>query len=72
MNTEISILNDAELDVVNGGMDPNYKECVNGTTAGGPAGTYPSSADCSEGAVIDLINAFHKGIRQGSGGGKPK
>jgi hypothetical protein len=42
--TEIRELTDADLDLVSGGMDPNYKQCLNGTTAGGPSGVYPASA----------------------------
>jgi hypothetical protein len=76
MNTNFRELNDAELDIVSGGMDPNYKECAYGTTAGGSPGVYPWYADCSSGsAVIDLIDAFLKGVEQGRGkgkGGSPK
>jgi len=61
---------DLELDVVTGGMDPNFKECVLGTTAGGPSGVYGKDADCSQGAILDLLNAFEKGVRKGMGGGK--
>ena len=61
---------DLELDVVTGGGDSNYKECVLGTTRGGNPGYYPYGADCSQGAVLDLINAFEKGVNKGLGGGK--
>jgi len=67
MTNEIS---NRELDLVTGGMDPNYKRCEHGTTAGGPAGTYPSYANCSV-TIGELIGAFKGGISQGSGG-KPK
>lgn len=38
----------AELDVVIGGADPNYHECVLGTTAGGGPGLYPLYVQCRE------------------------
>jgi len=61
-------MNDAQLDLVSGGMDRNFKECVSGTTAGGPSGTYPWYTNCSDGITVgDLINAFKDGIRKGSG-----
>jgi hypothetical protein len=48
MNTEIRELNVAELDLVSGGSDPNYKECVLGTKAGGGPGVYPNHVECKE------------------------
>ena len=67
--TEIRDLTDADLDIVSGG----WKQCILGTTAGGSPGTYPDYADCSEGAVLDYINAFLKGVEQGKAkGGSPK
>jgi hypothetical protein len=70
--TEIRELTDADLDLVSGGMDPNYKQCLNGTTAGGPSGVYPASAECAV-TVRELINAFLQGVEQGKGGGgRPK
>jgi len=72
MTTDLRELNADELDVVSGGMDPNYKYCANGTTAGGGAGTYPNYADCAV-TVGDLINAFLQGVEKGKGkGGSPK
>ena len=68
MNTGILSLGDAELDLVRGANASDWKECPMGTTSGGPAGVYPWYADCSEGAVRDLINAFQKGVQQGRGG----
>jgi hypothetical protein len=38
-----------ELDFVIGG-DDNYKECVLGSKAGGPAGMYPFYVPCNEDA----------------------
>jgi bacteriocin-like protein len=58
-----------ELDSVSGGVE-GYKECVMGTTAGGPPGLYGNYADCSQGAVIDYINAFYDGINKGVQKGK--
>ena len=69
MNTEIRDLNVDELDLVSGGMDPNYKECPMGTKAGGGPGVYPLYVDCSNGAVNDLIEA--KGRPAGEGQGWP-
>jgi hypothetical protein len=37
-----------ELDLVGGGADPNYHECVLGSTAGGPPGLYPWYIACRE------------------------
>ena len=48
--TEIRELNVAELDLVSGGMDPNYKYCAAGPAG---AGTYPNYVDC--GTLGDLI-----------------
>jgi bacteriocin-like protein len=71
MTTSIRELTIDELDTVSGGIE-GYKECVMGTTAGGPPGLYGNDADCSQGGWADLMNAFHKGVRQGvqKGGGK--
>ena len=58
-------LNVAELDLVSGGMDPNYKLCTNGPAG---SGTYPNYVDCGGGNTVgDLIKAFQDGIRKGSG-----
>lgn len=70
---EIRELDVAELEQVSGGSDPNYKECPMGTKAGGGPGLYPWYADCSNGAVADLIEAFQKGVQQGKAkGGRPQ
>lgn len=64
----------SELDSVSGGMDPNYKECVNGTTAGGGPGVYPNSADCSGGYVGftgAVRNAVAGILQQVQHGGRP-
>ena len=37
-----------ELDVVGGGADNNYHECVLGSKAGGPPGLYPWYVACRE------------------------
>jgi hypothetical protein len=67
-NIEIHELTDADLDCVSGG----WKECVNGTTAGGGPGLYPDYANCAV-TVGDLINAFLDGVEKGKGkGGSPK
>jgi hypothetical protein len=71
MNTALCGLSGADLDAVSGGMDPNYKRCEHGTTAGGPAGTYPASANCAV-TIGELIGAFLQGVEQGKGGGRPK
>ena len=72
MNTsEIRELTGAELDLVSGASDPNYKRCEHGTTAGGGAGMYPQSANCAV-TVGELINAFLQGVEQGKGGGRPR
>jgi hypothetical protein len=61
-----------ELKDVSGGSDPNFKECVLGSAAGGPPGLYPSYTVCAAGTVGDLIQAFLDGVRKGSGkGGSP-
>ena len=53
MNNQISILIDAELDIVIGG----FKFCES-TPAGGGAGLYPDGADCG-GNGGDGIRAFY-------------
>jgi len=45
-HSRVDDLSLAELDLVTGGEDPNYKECVLGTTAGGPPGLYPWYVEC--------------------------
>jgi len=40
-------LSEEELQDVSGG-DPNYHECVLGTTAGGPPGLYPWYVECRQ------------------------
>jgi hypothetical protein len=70
MNTTTRELTSADLDRVNGGADANYKRCEHGTTAGGPAGTYPNYANCAV-TVGELIGAFLQGVEQGKGG-RPK
>jgi len=48
-----------ELEMVSGGGDRNFKECVLGTTAGGGPGVYPQSATCATqtftGAVVSAV-----------------
>jgi hypothetical protein len=63
-----------DLDLVSGGSDPNFKECVLGSAAGGPPGLYPSYTNCAAGTVGDLMQALLDGVRKGSGkgGGLPK
>jgi hypothetical protein len=69
MNTEIRELTDADIDIVSGGSDPNYKFCWDGPAG---TGTYPISVDCDPPTVKDLIGAFLQGVEQGRGkGGKP-
>jgi len=46
IDSEIGTLTIEELEAAGGGMDNNYKECVLGTTAGGPPGLYPWYAVC--------------------------
>jgi hypothetical protein len=49
------ILDDAELDHVNGGL----KECAHGTTSGGNPGSYPDYATCAttwDQAISDFVN----------------
>ena len=67
MQNQTSIFSDAELDLVTGGADPNYKRCEHGTTAGGPAGMYPVNANCAV-TIGELIGAFKDGISRGTGG----
>lgn len=68
MTNQTSMLKDAELDLVVGGMDRNYKECVNGTKAGGGAGVYPNNVECEGGLTnADVYKAFFDGIRIGLG-----
>ncbi len=66
--SDLRILSDAELDLVSGGMDPNYKQCPMGTTAGGPPGVYPNSATCSSGFLGDvaagILAGAHKALHQ--------
>jgi hypothetical protein len=67
MNQQIlRTLTDAELDAVSGGADPNFKECVLGTTAGGGAGLYPNYVECLD-HPNPLIDAFLKGVEKGKG-----
>jgi hypothetical protein len=66
--TDIRELSIAELDAVSGGMDRNYKECVNGTKAGGGAGVYPNNVECEGGLTNrDVYSAFFDGIQIGLG-----
>jgi len=65
--TEIRELTDVDLDLVSGGMDPNYKLCSYGTTAGGGAGVYPKSVDCAV-PLQTVIDAFLAGFEKGKGG----
>jgi hypothetical protein len=64
MTRELKI---ADLDLVIGGMDPNYKFCWDGPAG---SGTYPNYVDCGGGggAVGALIKAFQDGVRKGLGG----
>jgi len=48
-------------------MDPNYKLCSYGTTAGGGAGVYPKSVDCAV-PLQTVIDAFLAGFEKGKGG----
>jgi hypothetical protein len=68
MTNQTSMLNAAELDLVSGGMDPNYKECVNGTTAGGGAGVYPNNVECAGGLTnADVYKPFFDAVKKGGG-----
>ena len=64
-------LTGGELDLVNGGGDPYYKECTTGTTAGGPPGVYPTHVPCNgtAGDAIPGLNAILNAI--GGAGGRP-
>lgn len=63
---EIRELAATDLDLVSGGMDPNYKFCWNGPAG---TGTYPLYVDCRSG-MQKLIDAFLKGVEQGRGKGQ--
>lgn len=71
--TEIRELTDADLELVSGGADPNYKFCWDGPAG---TGTYPNYVNCDGGGGVGgLIEAFLKGVEQGkakAGGGTPK
>ncbi len=64
---DIRELSDADLDVVSGG----WQQCLNGTTAGGPAGLYPDYAECRQtlGELITDAATKNKKTLQQSGGG---
>lgn len=47
-SSEIGALSIGELDVVGGGADNNYHECVLGSKAGGSPGLYPWYVACRE------------------------
>jgi hypothetical protein len=49
MNTEVRVLNIAELEQVAGAQGSDWKECPYGTKAGGRAGLYPWYANCNPG-----------------------
>jgi len=66
MINETSLVDDAELDIVSGGMDPNYKFCW-GTAAGGGAGLYPAGADCHVPTNAEVYKAFFDGFHRGGG-----
>lgn len=54
-------LDTAELEIVSGGMDPNYKYCASGPDG---AGTYPKYVNCGT-ATEQYIEAFLNGVEQG-------
>lgn len=66
--TEIRELTDADLDLVSGGTDPNYKFCWNGPAG---SGTYPYYADCRS-ANEKYVDAFLEGVEKGRKGGQQK
>jgi hypothetical protein len=68
MTTSIRELTAADIDLVSGGLQDGYVYCT-GNRA--PAGDGVYAGDSCPVTVGALIEAFHEGIRQGSGkGGK--
>lgn len=63
---EIRELTDADLDLVSGGMDPNFKFCWDGPAG---TGTYPNYVDCGGFEWGTDEDAMHSQIKQG--GGRP-
>jgi hypothetical protein len=61
--TNIRELAETDLDLVSGGMDPNYKFCSNGPAG---EGVYPNYVECGN----PLIEAFLKGVAEGMKKGK--
>ena len=61
-------LTNDELDIVSGG-DDNYKECTNGTTAGGRPGLYPNYIECNGTRNEMIMSSALTGAAAGAAGG---
>jgi len=65
MNSQTSVLSDAELDLVRGAADPNYHFCWDGPAG---TGTYPNYVDCGGGLTnAQVYKAFFDGFHRGGG-----
>jgi hypothetical protein len=60
---DIRELTITELEAVSGGMDPNFKLCPMGSTAGGGPGVYPLYTTC---ATQTFVGAVASGVLAGA------
>ncbi len=59
MKSQTSILNEADLDLVCGGMLGSWKTCPEGTPQGGGAGLYPGYTPCASGTLGGMMASFY-------------